>query len=251
MAAAKQGKGRWRGAEYADSRPRRCAMRQFAGDAGDGVVVMPGHDQRGQPSVRRPAAGLARHRFRFEEAIPITFGQCDHHRMVRVIGLQHDPARLFVAAGAASDLMQQLIGAFRRPQIAAGQAEIRIDHADQGQVWEMVSFCDDLGTDDDIDLVIEDLGNKCCGFGRSVDGIAGGDAKSRVRQESHHLFRQSLYARPAGDETVRRLAGAAGFRFPAKIAAMMALQSGGKAVFDKPRGAIGTFEPVPASAAKC
>ena len=57
-----------------------------------------------------------------------------HHRMLRQEGLQQHPARRLGAAGAAGDLVQQLEGALGRAQIAAGQAEIGIDHADQGQI---------------------------------------------------------------------------------------------------------------------
>ena len=57
-------------------------------------------------------------------------------------------------AGAARHLVQELIGALGRAQVAALEAEIGIDHADQGQHGEMVALGDDLGADQQVDLML-------------------------------------------------------------------------------------------------
>ena len=42
----------------------------------------------------------------------------------------------------------------RRAQVAAAQAEIGVDHADQGQLREVVALGGDLGADQDVDLAL-------------------------------------------------------------------------------------------------
>ena len=58
------------------------------------------------------------------------------------------------AAGAARHLMQQLVGALGRAQVAALETEIGIHHADQGQHREMMALGDDLGADQQVDLML-------------------------------------------------------------------------------------------------
>ena len=89
-----------------------------------------------------------------EEAVAVAGHQGLHHRMVRArrSAAERGPGRS--AAGAAGHLMQELIGALGRAQVAAVEAEIGIDHADQGQHGEMMALGDHLGADQEIDLVL-------------------------------------------------------------------------------------------------
>ena len=68
------------------------------------------------------------------------------------MGLDQHAARLVAAPGAAGDLLDLLEAALGGAQVAALQAEIGIDHADQGQVGEVIALGDQLGADDDVDL---------------------------------------------------------------------------------------------------
>ena len=61
------------------------------------------------------------------------------------------PPGLVAAAGAAGDLLDLLEAALGRAKVAAGQAEVGIDHADQSQVGEVIALGDQLGADDDVD----------------------------------------------------------------------------------------------------
>ncbi len=76
---------------------------------------------------------LARRLLGGEKPVAIAAGQRLHHRVRRIEGLEQHLARPVGAAGTAGNLVEQLVGPFRRPEIAAGEAEIRIDHADQRQ----------------------------------------------------------------------------------------------------------------------
>ena len=60
------------------------------------------------------------------------------------------------APGAAGDLGQELEGALGRAHVAEGEAEIGVDHADQGEIGEIVPLGDELGADDDVDLALGD-----------------------------------------------------------------------------------------------
>ena len=63
------------------------------------------------------------------------------------VALQQHMALLMFAPRAAGNLLQQLEGVFRSAQIAAGKAQIRIDHAYQREVREMVAFGQHLRAD--------------------------------------------------------------------------------------------------------
>ena len=58
-----------------------------------------------------------------------------------------------LAPGAAGDLVEQLEGALGGAQVAAAEAEIGVDHADQREVGEVVALGDDLGAEQDVDGV--------------------------------------------------------------------------------------------------
>ena len=68
------------------------------------------------------------------------------------MGLDQHAARLVAAPGAAGDLLDLLEAALGGAQVAARQAEIGVDHPDQGQVGEVIALGDQLGADDDVDL---------------------------------------------------------------------------------------------------
>ena len=60
-------------------------------------------------------------------------------------------ARLRPASGAAGDLRDLLIGALGRAQVAAFEAEIGIDHADQRQFGKVEALGHQLRADDHVD----------------------------------------------------------------------------------------------------
>ena len=68
------------------------------------------------------------------------------------MGLQEDRTRSFLTPGPPRDLVQQLVGSFRRPKVAARQPEISVNHAHSGEHREMVPLGHHLGANDDIDL---------------------------------------------------------------------------------------------------
>ena len=76
-------------------------------------------------------------------------------------GLQEDVAGGFGAAGAAGDLVEELDGAFGGAEVTAGEAQVRVDDADEGEVGEVPAFGDDLRSDDEVDLA----GLDACGGG--------------------------------------------------------------------------------------
>ena len=88
----------------------------------------------------------------FQEAIAVTGGEGPHGWIVRLIGLDQSPAWAFSTARTTGDLAEQLIGPLAGAQVAALQAAIGIDHADLGETREIMSFSDDLGADQDINI---------------------------------------------------------------------------------------------------
>ena len=88
------------------------------------------------------------------------------------MGLDQHPARLVAAPGAAGDLLDLLEAALGGAQIAAVEPEVGIDHADQGQVGEMIALGDQLGADDDVDLARLHPRDELGGLGGRPDRVA-------------------------------------------------------------------------------
>ena len=128
------------------------------------------------------------------------------------MGLDEHAARLVAAAGAAGDLADLLEAALGGAQVAAGKAEIGIDHADQGQVGEVIALGDELGADDDVDLARLHPRDELGRLGRRPDRVGGDDRGARVGEQRGDLVGDPLDAGAAGDEAVLLLAFGAGLR---------------------------------------
>jgi hypothetical protein len=99
------------------------------------------------------------------------------------VGLDEHAPRLVAAAGAAGDLLDLLEAALGRAQIAALQAEIGIDHADQRQIGEVIALGHQLRADDDVDLARLPSRDELGGALRRPDGVGRDDRGARVREQ--------------------------------------------------------------------
>ena len=70
------------------------------------------------------------------------------------MGLDQHPARPRRPPGPARDLVEQLELALGGAQIAAREPEVAVDHADQREVREMMALGDDLGADQQVQLMV-------------------------------------------------------------------------------------------------
>ena len=206
MAAAQQGQRRDRGTEHGDAVLMRRAARQGGADIVDGGRIGPGDDQRGQPADRaacrrraRSASSAATKRSRSPDTSACITGcsgtwVCTSAR----------PGRS-CAAGAAGDLVEQLEGALGGAQVAAVQAEIGIDHGDQGEVGEVMALGRHLGADQDVDLARDPCARPPRSPRRGSSGVSEVNSSSRASGNSaERLLGQPLDARAAGDEAGRR-----------------------------------------------
>ena len=166
------------------------------------------------------------------------------------MGLDQDASGLLAAAGAAGDLHDLLEAALGRAQIAAGQAEIGIDHSDQGQVGEMIALGDELGADDDVDRAGFHPADELGGLGRRPDRVRSDDRGSRVGEQRADLVGDPLDAGAAGDQAVLLVAFGAGAGRRHHVAAMVAGEAGDEPVLDHPGGAVRALEAVAAMAAQ-
>src|SRR3546814_10570845 len=89
-----------------------------------------------------------------------------------------------------------------RAQVAAFEAQIGVDHADQRQVGEMIAFGDELGADDDVDVArlhaVDELG----GLGGRPDRVRRDDRGPGVGPQRRDLVGDALDAGAARDEAV-------------------------------------------------
>ena len=202
-----------------------------------------------RPNGGSPACA-PRRRLGFEKPVAVARGECLHDRLVRHTGLDQHPALVLGAAGAAADLMQQLIGPLGGAQIAAGEPEIGIDDADQGQHRKMVALGDDLGPDQQI---VAPLGHRLGELGRGARAgqqIADHQRRPRCRKALRHLLEQALDPRPARHQGAGRQAFRAAGRHRLGVAAMMAQEAAGKAMLDQPGGAVRALKAMAAGAAQ-
>ena len=90
----------------------RRFFRQIATGFLHGFRIVAGKDDRGQSPIRRCGCAFAPRNFLREERIAVAGGECLHHDVFGISGLQQNQPRLLRTARAACNLMQQLEGAF-------------------------------------------------------------------------------------------------------------------------------------------
>ena len=166
------------------------------------------------------------------------------------MGLDEHAARLVAAPGAAGDLLDLLEAALGRAQVAAGEAEVGIDHADQGQVGEVIALGDQLGADDDVDRAGFHRADELGRAQRRPDGVGGDDRGARIGEQLGDLVGDALDAGAAGDQAVLLAALGAGLGRRHHMAAMVAGEAVHQPVLDHPGGAVGALEAVAAVAAQ-
>ncbi len=152
-------------------------------------------DQRREPAEGRQPRSPPRRRLGFEKPVAVAGGERLHDRLLRHPGLDQHPALMRGAAGAATDLVQQLIGSLGGAQITAGKPQIGIDDADQGQHRKMMPFGDDLRADQHI---VPPLGHGLRELGGGAwagEQVAGHHRRPRCRKALCHFLEQALDTR--------------------------------------------------------
>ncbi len=167
-----------------------------------------------------------------------------------IVGLHQHPARLVATAGAPGDLLDLLEAALGSAKVAAGKAEVRIDHADQGQVGKVIALRDQLRADDDVDRVRFHLGDELRGARGRPDRVGCDDGRPRFGEQRGDFVGDALDAGPAGDQAVFLAAFRAGLGRRHHMAAMVAGEAVHQPVLDHPGGAIRALEAMPAMAAQ-
>ena len=250
MAAAKQRQRRRRRAQDHYPVRYRRGTAEPAGGVVHGRFVEAGNDQRRQTAEGRHAGLPAAFGFGLQELLPVSGLQGPHDRVVGHVGLQQHPARPLGPSGPSGDLIEELVGPFRRPQVAAGQPQVRVNGADQGQHGEMVPLGDDLGADNQVDGMVLDTPHQGGGGLGPGHRVAGGDLPAQTGEQPFDLFGQALDPGAAGGEGVFFFAVGTAFRRGGVEAAMVALQPSPEPVFDQPCGAAGALHPMAAGPAK-
>ena len=210
------------GPEHRDAGQLRRGARQGAGGEIGGFRIAGADDQRRQPAKGRQPGMAARRRLGFEEPVAVAGSECFHDRLIGHPGLDQHAALVLGAAGPAADLVQQLVGPLGGAQIAAGEPEIGVDHADQGQHRKVVALGDDLGPDQQI---VAPLGHRLGELGRGARAgqqIADHQRRPRRRKALRHLLEQAFHPRPARHQGAGREAFRAAGRHRLGVSAMMA-----------------------------
>ena len=205
------------------------------------TVVLARNDDRG-PAAEGRGARLAAHLgFGRIEGIAVARGQRGNHRRVGVAGLQQHFARFRSASRAPGDLRDLLVGPLARAQIAALEAEIGIDHADQRQLGEMEPLGYQLRADDHVHLACLDRSDELRRAAGRIERVGSGDKDTCLRQAFGHFVGDPFDPGAAGDEAVGFAAFGAGLGGGRLVPAMVAGEPVGEAVFDQPRAAIGAL----------
>jgi len=127
------------------------------GDRPDRVFFLASHDDRDEAGVRGHAAETAFVGKALSEGDGVSGEDGFQDRMFGLRRLQHRAPRLVGTARAARDLIEHLIRALGRAQVAAHEAKISIDHAHQSQVRKIMALRDDLRADDDVGFAVRDV----------------------------------------------------------------------------------------------
>ena len=114
----------------------------------------------------------------------------------------------------------------------------------------MIALGDELGADQEIDLLALDRADKRGGARGRPDGVRGDDGGARLGKKLDDLFGDALDAGATGDELVLLAATGTGLGRRRHPAAMMALQAARQSVLDEPGGALRAFDALAAGTAQ-
>ena len=170
--------------------------------------------------------------------------------MVGLPGLQQRMALALAAPRPPRRLAQELEGALGGARIGVGEADIGVDHADEGQKRKIVALGDELGADDEVEFAPRRRVELAAQGLDPARKVGRQHQRADVGKEERRLFRQPLDARPAGGQAVGLVAVRAEFRPRLDMAAMVADERGAEAVLDQPGRAIGALEAMAAGAAE-
>ena len=133
-------------------------------------------------------------------------------RMLGLPGLQQRMAGALAPPGPPGRLAQELEGALGGARIGVGEADVGVDHADEGEQREIVALGDELGADDEVELALRRR-VELAAQGLDPAGKVGRQhERADVREEEGGLLRQPLDPRPAGGQAVDVVALRAEFR---------------------------------------
>ena len=159
------------------------------------------------------------------------------------------PGRV-AATGASRHLLQRLERALGGARIAARQAEVAIDDADQRELRKVVALGHKLRADDDVEGAARDLFQLLFQAFGSAGKIRRENEDALVGKTLGGFVREALDAGPAGDERIRRAAFGARVGSPLDVAAMVAHERAAEAMLHQPRAAIGALKAMAAALAQ-
>ena len=212
--------------------------------------VLGRNDDRRHPPERRRIGFAAAFGFGGVKGVCIARHQRADHGRAGIMRLDENTPGLGPATGASADLRDLLKAALRRAEVAALQAKIGIDHAHQRQVREVIAFGHELRADDNVDVARFHPPDEFGGLGGRPERIRRDNDAAGGGKQQRNFIGNALDARPHGNERILFLAFGAFAWWRHHVPAMMALQPPDQAMFDHPRGAIGTLKTVPAGPAQ-
>ena len=246
MAPAQQGYGRWRRAVDGDPFAIRGSCPRQAACLFNEVRRGGRQDKRGHASKGRQHQLGAHIALDLKKAVAVPGGEGDHGRVFRAIGLDQGAAGPFGAPGAACDLAEELIGPLPGAKVSAFHAAVGIDHANQGEVREIVALGDDLRADQHIDFACSHaVDNAACLFA-GPGGVGGENFHPRLRQQHADFFGHALHAGADAHQRILCAAHRAGFGLWHRPAGQVADETVGIAVLCQPAFGARAFQPLAA-----
>ena len=165
-------------------------------------------------------------------------------------GLQDGAARSVRPPRPARRLGQQLEGPLCGPKVATAQAEIGINHTDEGQKGEIMALGCRLGGDENVDLAVGHPLDQGAGGPGIGGGVGAEHRRPRLGEQLADLFLDPFDPGADRDQTVDRAAGRTVFRPRHGEAGQVADQPAGVAMLDQPAVGVGCRHPVTAGATK-
>ena len=128
--------------------------------------------------------------------------------VLRVVGLEQDPAGALTAAGPARDLEQQLRHPLRGPEVDAEQSGVGVEDRDQGDVREVVPLREHLGADHRVDLARVHAVEQRLQRPAPADRVAVHPGHAQALDSSLQRARDPLGAEPQAAHVLRAAPGA-------------------------------------------
>ena len=217
---------------------------EFGGSAEHNLLVLPQEGDIGHVPKRRRVLHLPQPDFQVIETVIVLLCRQANQLMLRNQGLNQGAAGSIAPTCSANDLSEHIKGGLSCPVRAGIQAQIPVQHPNQGHIGDIQAFGNHLGADQHRDLFLPEPGKDLFVGIHSAYRVRVHSDGLHIRKQLRQLLLDPLGPGTDGLQRTAALGAAAGNRL--RMAAIVAHKPVVGAVIGQPLAAPGAFRCFPA-----